>query len=271
MDAKLLTSAQAAELLGVGPTTVKRWADAGLIACVKTAGKHRRFPRAEVERLLGAPPEPMKSAITVVSAPEVASWIKRLTGDATAHEVQAALLAARAQAVGWWQVADSFDPVLRAMGELWSSGQLSVLEEHLASERLARALAATAQSLPTPRGAPKALLAVPEGEEHTLGLSLAELVLREAGWAAPWAGRRTPIAEISGSVRAGQLDAVALSASVMLSAKQLARQAEQLSEACRAAGIPLLLGGEGAWPERLRGAHRLHRFSQLQQLLRNLH
>lgn len=47
----LLKLKKAAELLGVHPATLRRWADNGDIICVFTPGGHRRFPRSEVERL----------------------------------------------------------------------------------------------------------------------------------------------------------------------------------------------------------------------------
>ncbi len=40
----------AAEILGVHPATVRNWADEGKIASRRTAGKHRRFSRADLER-----------------------------------------------------------------------------------------------------------------------------------------------------------------------------------------------------------------------------
>jgi len=54
----LLSTRQVATLLGVGGSSVKRWADRGLLACVKTAGGHRRFEREAVDsfrRALGRP------------------------------------------------------------------------------------------------------------------------------------------------------------------------------------------------------------------------
>ncbi|MEM9490288.1 MAG: helix-turn-helix domain-containing protein, partial [Myxococcota bacterium] len=54
-----------AKILGVGTTSVKRWADSGLLRCVKTPGGHRRFPRDAVEEFMArnrhkasAPPDP---------------------------------------------------------------------------------------------------------------------------------------------------------------------------------------------------------------------
>ncbi len=42
--------AEAAALLGVSPSTLRRWGDAGKVACRRTPGGQRRFARAEMER-----------------------------------------------------------------------------------------------------------------------------------------------------------------------------------------------------------------------------
>jgi excisionase family DNA binding protein len=46
-----LTPGQVARLLHVSPKTVNRWAHEGRIACIVTLGGHRRFARAEVDRV----------------------------------------------------------------------------------------------------------------------------------------------------------------------------------------------------------------------------
>jgi excisionase family DNA binding protein len=51
--ADLLTPAEAAHKLGVTPNTVTRWSRAGKISAIQTMGGHRRFPRSEIERVLG--------------------------------------------------------------------------------------------------------------------------------------------------------------------------------------------------------------------------
>ena len=47
----LLSIGQAANLLGVGPATVKNWADEGKLTTVRTRVGHRRFWEAEVRAL----------------------------------------------------------------------------------------------------------------------------------------------------------------------------------------------------------------------------
>jgi len=49
---RLLTPGEVARLFGVDPKTVTRWAAAGRIGSMRTPGGHRRFPEAEVRRLL---------------------------------------------------------------------------------------------------------------------------------------------------------------------------------------------------------------------------
>ncbi len=48
-DGNWLTLSQAADLLGVHPSTVRLWSDKGRIPVHRTQGRHRRFLRAEVE------------------------------------------------------------------------------------------------------------------------------------------------------------------------------------------------------------------------------
>ena len=42
----------AMQMLGVGSTTIKRWANEKKLRHIRTAGGHRRFSRADIERFL---------------------------------------------------------------------------------------------------------------------------------------------------------------------------------------------------------------------------
>jgi len=50
MGEEWLSLSQAAELLGVHPSTVRSWADQGSLPAQRTQGGHRRFRRADVEQ-----------------------------------------------------------------------------------------------------------------------------------------------------------------------------------------------------------------------------
>ena len=51
LDSRLLSRADVAEMFGVSPSTVTRWADAGLLPTAKTLGGHRRYDAAAVSEL----------------------------------------------------------------------------------------------------------------------------------------------------------------------------------------------------------------------------
>lgn len=249
----LLSTAETARLAGVGTTSVKRWADEGLLPCQKTAGGHRRFARHEVERFLRelSPEAPLSPSH---------HWLELLTFCGTPR-LHAALLEARGRLGAWYRVCDELGPVFSRLGEQWACGNVSVLQEHVASERIRRALSFVSEALPVPTPSPTCLLACAEGDEHTLGLSLAELCLREAGWSTLWAGRRTPATDIAEAVAQGEVEMVALSASIASpDCAVLQEQLAIIGHACEQHRVPLVLGGNGAWPSPSAPTHRFTAF-----------
>jgi putative resolvase len=47
---KVLGITEAAELLGISPTTLRRWVEDGTVKAVKLPSGHRRFEVSEIER-----------------------------------------------------------------------------------------------------------------------------------------------------------------------------------------------------------------------------
>jgi excisionase family DNA binding protein len=253
----LLTTNEVAHLTGAGATAVKRWADAGQLPCLRTGGGHRRFARSAVERFLRNRP-----AETIV---EREPWVGALLEAGDQRALEALLMGERARTGAWHRVAVTVGEALTALGQLWQSGAVTIMEEHLASERLARALARVTEAMPLDPNAPRALLACAEGDDHTLGLALVELVLREAGWATLWAGRYTPTSALDALVRRGPVKMLALSASAFAADEAALRaQAEAVGRMCRVAGVSLALGGAGSWPDRPRYGVRFHDFDRFQ-------
>jgi excisionase family DNA binding protein len=261
-EAGLLTSAAAARLLGVGVTAVKRWAESGALPCVKTAGGHRRFRRADIERQLRGAAAP--------AADPWQEWLGVLTAGGDVHGVLALLFRDRAQRGSWHDVADHLGQLLTAIGDRWASGQLTVAQEHVAASALQRALTLAAETIPVGPGARCCLLAPAEGDEHMIGLALAELCLREHGWRALWMGTHTRGSDIVERVRAG-VDMVALSASALpRDRRQLTALVRSVGSACQRAGIPLMLGGNGRWPDPPPFGMRLRSWAEFQSTMRKL-
>jgi excisionase family DNA binding protein len=256
---KFLSTREAAALVGVAPSSIKRLADQGVLTCVRTAGGHRRYARESVEALLrrheGA------------RQPFARGWIERLIR-AERFEVEAELLRLRAGLDSWAAVADALGPVLTELGLAWRRGDISIADEHRAAECFSRAVHRIGDSLPGTPAGPKALLACAEGDDHSLALSLAELCLREQSWTPVWLGQRSPAAELVRLIGQGYVSLVALSASAFSRRKRgLATLVSRVGSACRAVGATLVLGGNGQWPEAPEYGVRLRSFVELGRLL----
>ena len=65
-----LTLHEASETLGVAPSTVRRWADAGRIPTRRTEGGHRRFDAAAVRALRAAARTPAPGASVLAPSPQ---------------------------------------------------------------------------------------------------------------------------------------------------------------------------------------------------------
>jgi excisionase family DNA binding protein len=260
-----VSTAEAARLLGVSPSTVKRWSDEGRLRCLRTAGKHRRFDRADVERFQA---ELHDSPLTDFSA---SRWVKRLVEEQDVYRVQAALLEERARLGSWWGVADALGSVLTEIGERWTHDELTVAQEHLASDRLRRAILACAAGQPARSNAPRCLLAAIQDDQHNLGLALVELCAREAGWACDSLGPHLPTDDLIRHLETESFDLLAVSASAWSgNAETLRRHFERIAATCRRCSIELVVGGSGAWPEDPDYGHRLSSFAALNALLADL-
>jgi hypothetical protein len=105
-----------------------------------------------------------------------------------------------------------------------------------------------------------------EGERHTLGLSLAELVFGEAGWRSIWIGEGPPAEELEALVGKLKPDLLAVSASPASPPATISRYQSELMRSASPAQTRLVLAGSGAWRDSP-PARRVVSFKELQTLL----
>lgn len=92
-------------------------------------------------------------------------------------------------------IRDVLIPYLRELGERWGRGEVTVGQEHFASNLIRSRLAGMASGWGSGRG-PWALLACPPGERHDIALLAFGLVLRRAGWRVTFLGADSPAGDI---------------------------------------------------------------------------
>jgi excisionase family DNA binding protein len=256
-----LTSREAADLLGVNQSSVKRWADQGKLRCLRTPGGHRRFSLVDVE-----------SFRREQECDGSTEWAEELTHALVrGQQAQAESLLLRRQFElhAWEHVGDEVGKVLGLIGERWTMGELSISEEHIASECLSRCISRILHLFPRRPDAELCALALIPGEQHTLGLSLTELVLAEHGWNSMWLGRNTPVETLIDVVKYPTVKMLGLSASSFSSDPTgLSEVIQILGPVCMAYSTTLLLGGQGKWPEDVFDSVRVRSFSEFGSFLR---
>ena len=87
-------------------------------------------------------------------------------------------------------------PALKHVGERWQRGEVSVGQEHFASNVVRGRLAGLARNWGAGSG-PLALLACPPGELHDIGLLVFGLVLRARGWRIAYLGANSPVETVA--------------------------------------------------------------------------
>jgi MerR family transcriptional regulator, light-induced transcriptional regulator len=85
-------------------------------------------------------------------------------------------------------------PALWLIGELWERGEISVADEHIATEISIRVLALQreAQRVAQTRGEHRVVLAAPAGEQHIVALRMVDNLLRNAGYDVAMLGSDVP-------------------------------------------------------------------------------
>jgi methanogenic corrinoid protein MtbC1 len=131
-------------------------------------------------------------------------------------------------------------PYLSDLGARWEAGEVSVAQEHFATEVVRGRLAGLARGWGGGRG-PQALLACPPGELHDMGLLVFGIALSRRGWRIANLGVNTPVPQ------AREVTSDLSPALVVMAATTSARFTAIEPELTRlAALVPLALAGAGA-------------------------
>jgi len=102
-------------------------------------------------------------------------------------------------------------PLNLMVGDAWMRGEIQVFEEHLYTEVVQVVLRSALATMGPARGAPRVLLTTLPGEQHVIGLLMAECMLRLNGATTIALGPQTPAREIVRAAETQRADVVGLS------------------------------------------------------------
>ncbi len=136
-------------------------------------------------------------------------------------------------------------PLVSAVGACWESGTLEVCHEHFLSERVSDVLRVLRLPFEERARGPLVVLASLPGEQHSLGLHMAALVLATSHCPTVVLGTEVPTREIAEVARDLSARAVGISVSVATGGGPTSRKLRALRELLPRR-IGLLVGGDGA-------------------------
>jgi excisionase family DNA binding protein len=254
--AQYLSTVQAAGVLGVSVSTVKRWVDEGVLPAHRTAGGHRKLLRAEVLALARQGDLP-RGALAVL--PTASARDKAVDLDAAMAELTTALLEGRGEEVRGiiHRAYDSglaievladriISPALSRVGHDWQTARIDVWQEHRGTQLCAAALYDLKDDLEAraERNRPVAVGGAPEGDPYLLSTLLAQYVLLDAGWDAVNLGPNTPLPSLAKALRDLQPRLLWLSVSYLADEKAFIDACKDLYRVAEQQGVAVAVGGQ---------------------------
>lgn len=249
----VVTLPEAARLLGVGPTTLKRWSDQGRIPHTRTPGGHRRFLRSVVldfRALVDPRAEPQRAPGAVqlrLGAPH--EWLDRAQTLADPDRMEAALLGVRATSADWGQAADQIlQEFVLGLRRRHAEGRLGEGTWRALSSSLVRAAHRAAGRARPRASAPVAFVAVGGGVVGPALLALTETVLRERGYSVLHLGATTESDLHVQVIEQQQPHVVAVVADRSSDPAALAPRVAAIAAGAAEVGAELWLAGDTVWP-----------------------
>ncbi len=273
---RLLTTRELASAIGVSESSIKRWADEGVIRASRTAGGHRRIPLPEALRFVQQTrvsvvrPEVLgleKSATAPVTAnPEDLLFAHLRDGEeSAAHELATALLS---NGLALEAIIDGpLRGALARIGELWRHQNEGLLIEHRATNIVTGLLNAIRLSLPKNSSGPVAVGGAPSGDPYIVPSLATATVLAAAGWQPVNFGPDTPLESLARAATWLNPRLVWISLTVAPLTRSRLEQVVDLARTLAGSKIDLVVGGQAVTPGTFPALSNLKTLSSMTEMM----
>jgi len=229
----LVSSRQAASLLNVHESSIKRWCNSEELACSYTAGGHRRldlddilgFARQQHLECILLPFEneavlvwnganEMKAGRNIdVLVVKMREWLLH----AESRKLMALLHLCGTLDIPYARVFDSLiGKVMADIGDAWARGAFEIGDEHRISECLMDVLYGIIATLSSRNGMSSRKMAIVgcgPNEDHATGALMVRILLLARGWNVVYLGRNVPVEDLVLYQRRHRADLIAVSMS----------------------------------------------------------
>lgn len=253
---QLVSPKELAAAIGVSESSMKRWADEGLVQATRTVGGHRRIALPEAIRFIrhiGATvvrPDLLGLA-DLASLPPIEGTEHRAASLYTALEKGDQVLAralVQSMYLSGMSIAEIGDgPIRESMmriGELWLHQEWGIAVEHRATDICIQAVNQLRVLQPSPpEDAPVAVGGAGGDDPYMLPSMLCAATVAEVGFRDINLGARTPLAVLKNGVEHYGASLSWVTVSIVADQAQMASDLRQVARDLHAIQVPLIVGG----------------------------
>jgi excisionase family DNA binding protein len=226
-------SEEAAKILGVNVSTIKRWTDEGKLKCIKSAGGHRKFLMEHLASFLDLNRKKTEKVnlFPIESQTDLRISQHILKGDfnfltdfilkqSLASNIQRVQQVLNGLYLAQYPLYEIYDhlvtPVLHEIGQLWMDNKISIAEEHIGSQAIRDGVIRLQGIIRLPsKKTTKALLMNFTHEFHSMALKMTEHILEIRGFRVFYTGQNTPLIKIDKFFEAYHPDRVYVSGTIV--------------------------------------------------------
>ena len=258
-----INSEEAARILGVNVSSIKRWTDQGRLECIQTAGGHRKFLMSHLAHFLSenekkaskanvfeiASPDDLEVSFLVLKK-DIDKLSDALFENARLSERDAIFKILNGLYLSQYPLYHIYDnlvtPVLHRIGELWLSDDLSIIEEHIATHTLREGVSRLQSVIHIPKEkTEKALCLNLSTEMHDFALQLVENILEFRGFYTYLSGQMTPLMQTEQIIDDIKPDRLYISSTYVMNHTLAQSEVDFIFNLSEKYGIRVFIGGQG--------------------------
>lgn len=262
-EVQYYNSQEAAKILGVNVSTIKRWTDDGKLECIRTAGGHRKFIMKHLSRFLEANRKKTKhmNLFPLESEADLKICSHILKGDFSflIKQVKEYVLMSNRDKVqrilnglylAQYPLHVIYDhlltPVLHEIGMMWENKNISVTEEHLASQTIRDSISRLQGIIRLPEANKgKALCINLSSELHDIALKMVDHILELRGLRVYFSGQYTPIMHFEQVLDHFKPGSIYVSSTYIENIDEMQSEFDLLCELSVKRNIHIYVGGKG--------------------------
>ncbi|MBD3226288.1 MAG: MerR family transcriptional regulator [Caldithrix sp.] len=259
-----LNSQEAAKILGVNVSTIKRWTEESKLECIKSAGGHRKFTFKQLASFLNEnrrktskanlfPIEnetdlQLSSHILKGNFPYLIDFLEKNALEANQFRINKVLTGLYLAQYPLHIIYDRIiTPVLHRVGQLWLKNELTIIEEHIVTQILKDGILRLQGivRLPEKPKMGKVLCTTFSSELHDIALKMIQHILEFRGFKVYNTGQITPLMDIEEVIDTIRPVRVYLSSAYLDDKIMIQNEFNHVCSICEERDIALYIGGNG--------------------------